>query len=80
MVKLKNLGEAVHVYRPAGDANSLLVEHDQVLEAPGEITEELDDAYIVGAGDDVRAYPKAQWELVKPAKKPTKSDAAKDED
>ncbi len=61
MARLKNTGDPVHVYAPEGDQRSLLVDTDQIVEVPGEVTEELDDAYIVGHGDDARAWPKSRW-------------------
>lgn len=63
MARLKNIGPDVYTYAADGTAESLLVETGQTIEVLGPITEELDDAYIIGAGDDRRAWPKAQWEL-----------------
>lgn len=65
-VRLKNVGPAVDLYRPAGDARSLRVEEGQVVETPGELAGEIDDAYLIGEGDDVRAWPKTRWELDAP--------------
>lgn len=61
MARLKNVGEPVHVYAPPGGAHSLFVDAGQIVEVPGEITGEVADAYLIGAGDDVRAWPKGQW-------------------
>ncbi|HEX3778437.1 MAG TPA: hypothetical protein VHX38_02135 [Pseudonocardiaceae bacterium] len=58
-----NLGPAVDVYRPAGEADSLHVKAGQTITVPGEITAELDDAYIVGEGDDARSWAKVRWQL-----------------
>lgn len=69
-VRLKNVGSAVDLYRPAGDPQSLPVDAGQVVEVPGEISGELADAYLIGEGDQARAWPMAQWELDKPAPAP----------
>jgi hypothetical protein len=61
VIKLKNLGEDVHVYKPAGDAAAVLVAHGETLEVPGEVTSD-----IVGEGDDARAFPKDRWSLDAP--------------
>jgi hypothetical protein len=61
------LDHPVDVYQPAGGASSLSVEPGDVVEAPGVLGEELVDAYVVGTGDDARAWPKALWELDKAA-------------
>lgn len=66
-VRLKNVGAAVHLYRPAGDPSSLYVDAEQIVEVPGEISAEVDDAYVIGEGDQARAWSKSQWELDKPA-------------
>lgn len=71
MPRFTNVGPAVHVYRPAGDTASLLVESGQIIEAAGDLAPEQPvDAYQVGEGDDARLWPHAQWSLVedKPAK------------
>lgn len=68
-VRLKNVGPAVDLYRPAGDSRSLRVEEGQVVETPGELSGEVDDAYLIGAGDDMRAWSKTRWELDVPAAK-----------
>jgi hypothetical protein len=64
-----NIGAPVHLFKPAGDPDELLVEHGQVVEVPGVVVAELDDAYVIGDGDNARAWPMAQWELEKPAAK-----------
>lgn len=68
MLKFKNVGPDVNALKRA-DLGGPLVETNGLLEIDGEITEETPDAYIVGDGDNARAWPKAQWELVKPAAK-----------
>jgi DNA-binding transcriptional regulator/RsmH inhibitor MraZ len=76
VARLKNTGDPMHVYAPPGAPNSLFVDAGQIIEVPGEITDELDDAYLVGTGDDQRAWSKAQWS----ATSKTSHDAAKTDD
>jgi hypothetical protein len=73
----------VDLYHPIGHLDSLAIDADQVVDAPGQLVtsrpapkdgdpapEPLPtDAYIVANGDEERAWPKALWELVedKPA-------------
>jgi hypothetical protein len=64
MPRFRNLGAAAHVYRQAGHPESLFVDAGQIVDAPGQVSEEKADAYVVGVGDDARAWPKALWELV----------------
>jgi hypothetical protein len=74
MARFKNLQlHAVDLYRPAGHPDSLHVEADQVVEVPASVTEELDDAWITGEGDNRLAWPKANWALDKPAKASAKA-------
>lgn len=74
-VRLKNTGDAVDQYHPAGHAASLHVDGGEVIEVPGDLVEELDDAYLIGAGpDDVRAWPKARWQAVVDDKAPARRD------
>jgi hypothetical protein len=78
MPRFRNIGAAAHVYKPAGDPDSLFVDAGQIVETPGELApEQPADAYVVGEGDQARAWPKALWELVedKPATKPSSSAA-----
>lgn len=64
MLRLKNLGETVHAYFPAGHAESVEVAEGGLIEIRGEVVEELADAYVVNHGDGlVRAWPKARWQL-----------------
>lgn len=67
-VRLRNLGEAVHLYAPPDSPNSLPVDAGQVVTVAGPL-EETDDAYICGEGDARRAFPKSRWEVDKPATK-----------
>lgn len=76
VLKFKNVGDAIHAQKRA-DRGGELVETGGVFEVDGELAEETPDAYLVGTGDDARAWPKAQWELV--ADKTAKT-VAKDKD
>lgn len=61
MARFKNVsGED----RRVGRADGPLVEADSVTQVDGDVTEELDDAYIVGEGDEARAWPKSTWRLL----------------
>lgn len=71
MVKLKNTGEQVHVWAPSGAAAAQLVEHDQVIEVPGELADPEaagalpGDAHVVVLpGGEQRAFPTSRWQLV----------------
>ncbi|MYR84086.1 hypothetical protein GTY41_03785 [Streptomyces sp. SID685] len=61
-VRLRNLGEAVHLYAPPDSPSSLAVDAGQVVTVAGPM-KEIDDAYICGEGDDARAFPKSRWEV-----------------
>ncbi|MGZ0231114.1 hypothetical protein [Streptomyces sp. H49] len=63
-VRLRNLGEAVHLYAPPDSPSSLPVDGGQVVTVAGPV-EETDDAYICGEGDEARAFPKSRWALEK---------------
>lgn len=56
-------GDGVVLFAPTGHPDAMQVAADGEVEVPGDITSELDDAYIVGEGDDARAWPKATWAL-----------------
>lgn len=75
-VRLRNLGEAVHLYAPPSSPNSLPVEQGQVITVAGPL-EETDDAWICGEGDARRAFPKSQWGVedapAKTSRKPVKA-------
>lgn len=78
-VRLRNLGEAVHLYAPPDSPNSLPVDAGQVVTVAGPL-EETDDAYLCGEGDDVRAFPKSRWAVDKPAtRKAAAADSEKGE-
>ena len=61
--QLRNIGASVMF----GDQK---VEADALIEVDGDLDEELPDAYLIGKGDDARAYPKSQWSVAG-AKTPT---------
>ena len=51
--------------RNLGRIDGLPVKAGDVAVVPGEVTEELPDAYIVGTGEAARAWPKETWQLIK---------------
>ncbi|WP_084963754.1 hypothetical protein [Thermoactinospora rubra] len=66
MARFKNVsGED----RRVGRVDGPLVKADEVATVDGEVTEELEDAYVVGSGDEARAWPKATWLLLDEPKK-----------
>lgn len=67
-VRLRNLGEAVHLYAPPDSPNSLPVDPGQIVTVSGPV-QETDDAYICGEGDAARAFPKSRWAVEKPSSK-----------
>jgi hypothetical protein len=71
-VRLRNLGEAVHLYAPPDSPNSLHVNNGQVVTVAGPM-EETDDAYICGEGDQARAFPKSRWAVDAPARSTKKA-------
>ncbi len=61
MARLKNIsGED----RRVGRADGPLVKAGEVTEVDGDVVAEEDDAWIVGEGDDARAWPKSTWDLL----------------
>ncbi|RPE44163.1 hypothetical protein EDD90_7393 [Streptomyces sp. Ag109_O5-1] len=80
-VRLRNLGEAVHLYAPPDSPNSLPVDSGQVITVAGPVEEnEAGDAYLCGEGDAQRAFPKSRWAVeATPAAKKTPAKAADDE-
>ena len=62
MTKFVNKGEGIDHYYPGGHPDSLRVDAGQVVDVGDLKVEELDDCYLVGEGDDVRAWPKTRWE------------------
>jgi hypothetical protein len=57
--------------RRVGHADGPLVEAGTITAVPGDVTGQSDDAYIVGDGDEARAWPKATWEMVPEPKSST---------
>ncbi|MFI7643741.1 hypothetical protein [Nonomuraea sp. NPDC049400] len=61
MARFKNVsGEARHLGRVDGP----VVAAGDVAQVDGDVTKVTDDAYILGAGDEARAWPKSTWELL----------------
>jgi hypothetical protein len=56
------------VFAPPGDYDAFPVNVGEEIEVPGDVSQETEDAYIVGEGDEARAWPKALWALVVPPK------------
>lgn len=61
----------IDLFQPAVKASleSFQVEHGKPVEVVGELAKEqpYDDAYVVVNGNELRAWPKAVWNLEKPA-------------
>jgi hypothetical protein len=74
MTKFVNTGEAVEHYHPGGHENSLHVEQGQVVDVGDANVEEQDDCYLVGSGDDVRAWPKSRWQMQVSRRESTRKD------
>jgi 2-phospho-L-lactate guanylyltransferase (CobY/MobA/RfbA family) len=71
VARLKNIaGVDVHV----GRADGPLVAAGDVTQVDGDVTEDLADAYILGEGDEARAWPKSTWQLLV---EPTSSSTSK---
>lgn len=62
MTKFVNNGSPIELYFPAGHPDSLTVDSGQVVDVGDLKVEEGDDCWLVGEGDDVRAWPKERWE------------------
>ncbi len=64
MPKFRNIsGDALDCFKPAEVRGSEHVDNLGEVEVDGEV-QEIGDAYIVGEGDNARAWPKALWQLV----------------
>lgn len=61
MARFKNISGAD---RHVGRADGRVVEAGSVMAVDGDVTEEIEDAYIVGQGDEARAWPKETWERI----------------
>lgn len=75
MAKFVNLGDDVDHYFPAGHGESLPVTNGQIVDVGDVNVEDQGDHYVVGEGDDARAWPKSRWELQGAAKKDSASKA-----
>lgn len=78
MAKFVNTGEDVDHYFPGGHPDTLRVENGQVVDVGDATVVEHADCYLVGDGDDVRAWPKSRWQL-QSARSSGKSTAGKSE-
>jgi hypothetical protein len=78
MAKFVNTGEAVEHYFPGGHPDTLRVENGQVVDVGEVAVAEHEDYFLVGEGDDVRAWPKSRWQL-QVTRSSTKSTASKSE-
>jgi hypothetical protein len=63
MAKFVNTGETVDHYFPGGHPDTLRVESGQVVDVGDVSVVEHGDCYLVGDGDNVRAWPKSRWQL-----------------
>ncbi len=79
MAKFVNNGPDTDHYFPGGHPESLHVKNGQVVDVGDVDFDEQDDCYIVGTGDDARAWPKSRWKLQGEKKKPAEKTPAKDE-
>jgi len=63
-VSLRNTsGESLFLGVP-GDASARLVLADEIVHVDGDLApkeDQPDDAYVIGDGDDARAWPKSTW-------------------
>lgn len=69
MTKFLNTGDAIDLYFPAGHPDTLQVGEGQTVDLGDLKVEEGDDCWLVGEGDNVRAWSKARWEKQGAAKK-----------
>lgn len=49
------------LFGQTGTPEAYNLEAGGTVEVPGDLTGETGDAYLIGAGDDVRAWPKTVW-------------------
>lgn len=78
MTKLVNNGDAVDLYFPAGHPDTLEVGAGQVVDLGEVKVEEGDDCWLVGEGDNVRAWPKERWSKQGEKSNPTRPKKADD--
>lgn len=62
MTKLVNTGDAIDLYFPEGHPDSLPVDAGQVVDLGDLKVEDGGDCWLVGEGDNQRAWPKARWD------------------
>lgn len=66
MARFKNVsGTELLLFARQSQADSFQVPPDGIVDIPGEVTAETDDAYVVGDGDEARAWPMEFWKLTK---------------
>lgn len=70
MTKFVNTGDAIDLYFPAGHPESLNVEAGQVVDLADLKVEDGGDCWLVGEGDEVRAWSKDRWEKQGDRKQP----------
>lgn len=60
-VNLQNVsGEPLYLGRPDGRR----IDDGEIIHVEGALSKDSpDDAYLIGAGDDARLYPKAIWKM-----------------
>lgn len=84
MARFKNVGGAdVDLFAPGGAYGGYTVEADSIVEVPGEVTNADDrdaDHYLVGSGDEARAWPKATWRVTAPGDQSGGGDKNDDEE
>lgn len=62
MTKFVNAGPDTDLYFPAGHPDSLLVEAGQLVDLGDLKVEDGGDCWLVGEGDNVRAWSKDRWQ------------------
>lgn len=62
MTKFVNAGPDTDLYFPAGHPDSLFVEAGQLVDLGDLKVEDGGDCWLVGEGDNVRAWSKERWQ------------------
>lgn len=62
MTKFVNKGDEIDHYFPSGHPDSLRVATGQVVDVGDLKVVDAGDCFLVGDGDDVRAWAKSRWE------------------
>jgi hypothetical protein len=60
-----NTDDDLVLFGPTGHPDAYICPAGEIVEVRGDITDETDDAFIVGSGDDARAWPKSLWRVTK---------------